>query len=161
MTVLLSCTMPNSEPVEDDTGDASSRQTPEYLCTPNEPKGCTEDGLSLVVCADDGSGWTTRTCLSDKGTHSRCVQKTCLTCQPLAVRCAHDDMVEICNESGTEWLPHQACAGKVTGQRCKDGACVALCGDNAKYKSYLGCEYWAVDLGNAFEVQTDGSVLDA
>jgi hypothetical protein len=131
------------------------------VCKPNEAKGCTEDGLSVVICAEDGSGWTTKICLTTEGMPSECKFEQCLMCSPLAVRCAHEDLVEICNESGTAWMPHQTCYGETTGQRCKDGACTQLCSLNAKYKSYLGCEYWAVDLDNAFEVQSDGSVLDA
>src|SRR4029078_5722793 len=35
---------------------------------------------------------------------------------------------------------------------CLCGVCVALCAAAAESKSYIGCEYYAVDLDNAIEV---------
>ncbi|MEC8024980.1 MAG: IgGFc-binding protein [Myxococcota bacterium] len=159
---LLACAqLSDSTSVQPAGAETASSAIPGQACTPDSSKGCTTDGLSVVRCTPDGAGWQAEPCLSNAGMPSKCVDGSCLSCTPLSLRCASDARVEICNDHGTGWTTHIECSPETTGQVCRNGACIALCATNAKYKSYLGCEYWAADLDNAFEVQDDGSVLDA
>ena len=159
---LISCTqLSDNDSVQPVGAISTNDATPDQLCTPDSSKGCTTDGLSVVRCTPDGASWQAEPCLSDAGMPSKCVEGLCLLCTPLNLRCASDARVEICNDNGTGWTTHIECSPETTGQICRNGACIGLCDTNAKYKSYLGCEYWAADLDNAFEVQEDGSVLDA
>jgi len=44
---------------------------------------------------------------------------------------------------------------------CHDGHCADNCAVNLKFNTSIGCEYWAVDLGNAIEEGENGELLDA
>ncbi|MFT3693436.1 MAG: IgGFc-binding protein [Kofleriaceae bacterium] len=73
----------------------------------------------------------------------------CTPCQPGVNTCANGDVVG-CDDTGNPTGVVQTCDGNLT---CEAGTCVDACADAAMAKSYIGCEYWAVDLDNALEVE--------
>lgn len=72
----------------------------------------------------------------------------CVACAPGIAVCQGGD-VHSCDAQGNVGGVTMAC----TGANICDGAqCVDACANAAMNRSYVGCEYWAVDLDNALEV---------
>jgi hypothetical protein len=72
----------------------------------------------------------------------------CVNCQPGEAVC-EDGNVHTCDANGNVGGETMACTGS---NICSEGMCVDACADAAEKKSYIGCEYMAVDLDNAVEV---------
>ncbi len=109
-------------------------------CTPEGSHRC--NGATYETCF--GGRWQTAVdcpslCADGLG---------CVRCTPGSTFCQDGD-VWSCDGEGNPGMVAQACQGQNT---CVDGYCVDACADAATSKSYLGCEYWAVDLDNAVEV---------
>ena len=121
----------------DDTGDDA----------PDAGESCTDGttrctGNTFETCTD--GAWTTEDqcsalCDDDLG---------CVVCFPDQEYCDGDNVMA-CNSSGTGGDLVETCSG---GAHCLGGDCVDLCADAAETKSYIGCEYYAVDLDNAIEI---------
>jgi len=77
----------------------------------------------------------------------------CVVCNPGQTFCK-DGNVWQCDDMGNPQNEVAVCTGVNV---CVGGVCVDACADAAANKSYIGCEYWAVDLDNAIEVWGDGS----
>ncbi len=79
-----------------------------------------------------------------------CIQSPpvgCVLCRPGMRRCEGHDVYE-CAEDGMSWVYVESCnPGK--GEICLNGYCVAGCDNAVRWKSNVGCEYYAVDLDNA------------
>jgi hypothetical protein len=109
---------------------------------------CTEgtqrcDGNSFETCT--GGQWVTGldcpfACVDAIG---------CVACMPGSAVCENGD-VATCDDTGNPGSVTQTCAD---GMTCQGGMCVDACAQAAMNKSYIGCEYWAVDLDNALEVE--------
>jgi hypothetical protein len=117
------------------------------------------DSATLEVC-QEGSVWVSEPCVggcqeSDEG--AACLDPVCV---PGERRCQDDDTVVECNASGSAFEIAERCQGDNTGKQCDLGECTPLCVINEKVKTNIGCDYWAVDLDNAFVPGRDG-FLDA
>ena len=136
----------------------------EIICEPGATK-CLDGNRFL--CNAFGTGWSlspcedTETCVLD----ATCAEDaedcagTCKTviCAPNKRYCASDNISVLqCDETGTANLACGSCAVPPINGLCYDGECVALC--PGEQKSYLGCEYYAADLDNAYvaQCQSDG-----
>jgi hypothetical protein len=72
----------------------------------------------------------------------------CLTCQPGAETCVGND-VHHCGDDGEPGAIVESCDAD-QGLVCSGGACKTPCEAAADKPSYLGCEFWAVDLDNEY-----------
>jgi hypothetical protein len=105
---------------------------------------CEGEELALI-CRDDGRSYDEVDCAREGQVCHTGVG--CLACHPGSFFCVGDDVVQ-CNATGTDHELIHAC--EVTaGQACYLGNCVQACEKAAQERSYVGCEYWAVDLDNA------------
>ncbi len=106
-----------------------------------------EDNV-LYYCNALGAAWDEIMDCSDDG--AICTEGSCMpeVCEAGVKACdeTNPKLVEICNETGTAWVESETCAGT---DECRGGACMSLCEIAAFDKSYVGCDYWPVDLDNS------------
>jgi len=123
----------------------------EMTCCPGKTNGCVPgNAYQVLVCAEDGTGYIPKACESSGGSQSVCLADECTECIPNEKRCRDDDTVERCNELGMDWEVSDSCNGESTGRICDKGSCIKACDVAGKLYTYIGCDYWAVDLDNAF-----------
>lgn len=72
----------------------------------------------------------------------------CVQCTPGVNYCVNDDVYG-CDANGQQTGLVESCGA---GTQCSNGQCVDPCADAEANRSYIGCEYMAVDLDNAIEV---------
>jgi hypothetical protein len=122
----------------DDMGDDGGDDAPE--CTSEGSTQCS--GNTFETCVD-GQWDVTEQC------NAICDDELgCIVCQPDTVYCDGDDVMA-CNSGGTGGTVQETCTG---GEHCLGGGCVDLCAEADEANSYIGCEYYAIDLDNAIEV---------
>lgn len=126
-----------------------------YDCIPNSVN-CPAIDVA-AKCLPDGSGWVETACQGEM----RCVNGDCMACIPGFTICGtgSDDasVVYKCMADGSGYMPSDDCDTENTGAMCHLGLCVNLCEFNEKFKTNLGCEYWAVDMEQFYE---SGSTYD-
>ena len=121
--------------------DEEAGQCTEEICDGGAFDGCTDDG-DHRHCNASGTDWVTGTCPDD----SACTDSGCdvTECTPGSARCGDSGTVDTCSEAGV-WVPSANCP---FGSECFDGQCEELCEISSKIATYIGCEYWSVDLDN-------------
>lgn len=92
------------------------------------------------VCRPDGSGWDLTPCGEKK-----CIEGECLNCVPLSKKC-EGSQVYRCTADGSHFEFLEDCDTENTGKICHLGLCVQLCQLHEKFKTNLGCEYYAIDM---------------
>lgn len=125
------------------------------VCDPGTIR-CTPEGHA-EICRPDGTAYELSACPVGQ----TCVTATCngthafdpgcrdIICNPGDNRCDPSDQVrvETCDKSGTDFCCIGSCGTPAIDGVCYHGSCVSVC--SSSQKSYIGCEYFAVDLDNA------------
>ncbi|MDF1563588.1 MAG: IgGFc-binding protein [Deltaproteobacteria bacterium] len=95
------------------TGDGGAQ-----ICTPNDSR-CNQDGVTLEVCAPDGTRWRSAACPSQV---PACFAGDCVVCAPGMGDC-NGDTAMTCRADGSGWDSEDCAAA---GGSCSGGVCL-LC----------------------------------
>lgn len=126
--------------------DMSVDMAPEVICEPGEFIGCREENTPAINrCSDDGTQVEAASCPTSP--LQVCRQDECVevNCIPGTRRCASETQPQQCDDQGDAFQNMEACD---PGFRCENGNCLNRCQLAELTNSYIGCEYWAVELEN-------------
>lgn len=111
------------------------------ICAPGAFDGCTAEGMQRY-CNPSGTAIIEDVCPGNAACEGdRCGMPEC---EAGLTRCVDTKQLEVCNSAGA-WVGGEYCP---RGTECFNGTCEELCELNKKISSYIGCEYWSVDLDN-------------
>ncbi len=130
------------------------------VCHLGECLECVPDSLScqgnlIVLCNGEGSGFTIEENCGDL----QCLNNQCLYCYPGTKQCEGQNAM-LCSADGTTWELAEDCGA--LGLVCLGGTCISSCTGNIKMNTNAGCEFFAVDLQNAYSFDVaSGTEYDA
>jgi hypothetical protein len=118
------------------------RCVPGESCTPGQVRGCISS-TQRNLCNEAGTGFIADDC----ATGEFCLDGLCgaQQCNPGDTRCDDDFTISTCSSDGTSWNFTETCDRRSL-RVCENGECVSGCIAAVKDPSYIGCEYWSVDL---------------
>jgi hypothetical protein len=126
----------------DERCDEEAQRCLPILCVPGEVIECTS-ATTFSYCNPTGTRAVASPCPNNSPcTDGRCEQAACT---PGQTRCVSQRSFEACSDDATGFGAPQDCP---RGQECADNECQDLCTLNKKVSSYIGCEYWSLDLDN-------------
>ncbi len=137
-------------PEEPDAGTIEPFVDGSFTCLYLEARACV--GSVHYSCEPDGEFLrTVRTDCSEvtiEGRTAVCDRDLgCTLCRPGEIFCADGDVVT-CNDEGTGYDVTEECNAEA-GVVCRQGRCTNLCEAAVMDRSYVGCEFYPVDLDNA------------
>ena len=134
---------------------------PETLCeTVGEAYAC-ESTVSERICGADQQSYTVNAC----GPGEMCAPEVgqCESgggiCGPGTFKCGNNTPQQ-CSADGTEWVSVSGPGGEKESCSVSEGRCVSLCEADTKDASFLGCEYFIVDMDNDERDYGFGSCTD-
>lgn len=116
-------------------------------CTP-EAQECRGDS-QVILCNADGTNYQVLEICAEGKT---CIGAACMVCYPGGRQCQGDATYQ-CNNDGTAWTFVEDCTAD--GKTCLLGACISPCASDLKENTNAGCEFYAVDLDNAVDGDSD------
>ena len=128
----------------------------EVVCTPLDKRCASE--IVMEVCNEAGTAWDAIGC--DDGCVEGGGTATCgdSQCTEGDRQCLGKRIVQACDAAGV-WTDKERCTPE--RDECFNGECTPLCVLSEKTKTNVGCDYWAVDLDNAFVPGGERGFLDA
>ncbi len=151
---------PNNAPDmgDPDVGDPEDTDVPDedvpdedeevVMCEPDAIIRCVvENTPAIEVCNFRGDQILQRACPGQSVCRTEDGQPECVevACIPGDRVCVNEDLPAICDEDGSEYVNQEACGA---GSICSNGACLDPCLIAEETRSYIGCEYWPVELEN-------------
>lgn len=118
-------------------------------CEPGSVLGCT-DATTVKRCTAEGVGAEGEPCPEGEF----CLNGACgeQQCVPLSSECRDENTLHYCNNDGTGWIDPTPCG---QNSLCVGSQCISGCEADYKFGSYVGCEYWTVDLDQFDDPFTD------
>jgi hypothetical protein len=122
-----------------DAGDFFCATESSQACIQNVHWFCERpEGSEFVRSANQDCAAMEQVCVSELW---------CVTCRPDSLGCDGNTVIQ-CESDGSAWNPGEECDVDA-GFACRDGRCVNLCEEALAERSYVGCEFYSVDLDNA------------
>lgn len=149
LAVLAGCR--RDGPVEGDTDAAVDGgqyfRDGAFFCPSLDATACVDD-VWLYCVPDVGEFYRAESddcasrgevCLDGRG---------CAVCHPGAIGCDDEGQPVLCNDDGSAWVRTDVTCDTAV-EYCDSGRCTNLCDEATANSSYVGCEFYAVDLDNA------------